>query len=142
MIKPSAEENKALADDICQAVHLLLQNDSSRTALPNRLLYDLIAESDRRTGELKQQEPRNMHFDIDFHGSLRNAGLNTLRTFGQHGCFENGQAAVLFRVIDEHLERQGQDFTPKFVGWKTHRNERLAQESSTPGLGRRNFPQP
>jgi hypothetical protein len=98
-----------LAEDISRATDLITRSDATSTALPNRVLYDLMAEFDRVTG-------KRVRLDADFNGSLAAAANSVARTIDMTGG--PGWQAPLFDAFNRRLRAGGHaDFKPSYPDW-------------------------
>jgi len=99
------------AKDTRRAVDLITRSDTSRTALPNRVLYDLVAEFDGVSGT-------EFHFDITLNGSLDSAARDLALHFDSADRLNAQRGGAFFDIVNRHLRETGHaDFKPTMPGW-------------------------
>jgi hypothetical protein len=104
-----------LATDIATAVDLLARADPSRSALPNRVLYELSAEFADAAGG------KETHLGTDFNAAILFASFNLVRQFNSVGHWDNWHGPAFLRTIDSHLNAAGATFTPQTERWQAVR---------------------
>lgn len=105
MTQLSGRETIGIADDLADACHLLTMADQSNTALPVRILYNLVAAAS------------GSQHRIAFQGSLQTVAFNVADHFNHCGDWGANAGDCFLAHVDQQLQRQNIAFTPKSPVW-------------------------
>jgi hypothetical protein len=104
--KPTFEDLMAMSQDIFNATDAILSRDFSRTALPNRILYDLVRQMDR---SLETQ----VAIRVCFTGPVSDVALDLISELEKMQKLDQFGAVLKQGVADA-----GGTFSPSFKGWQ------------------------